>query len=53
MENSTCMYTASNGPIASRLGQHQDPQYIAVLLLEVFSVDGSSILREVCLIVVF
>lgn len=37
MENPTRIFTASKGPIAIRLGQQRDPQYIAVLLLEVLA----------------
>lgn len=44
MENSTCMFTASNGPIASRLGQNKAPQYISVLLLGASGVARSTIL---------
>lgn len=53
MENSTCMFTASNGPIATGLGQQYAPQYIAVLLLEASSVAKSTLLHKLCLIVVF
>lgn len=51
MEDSTCIFTVSHGPIANRLGLQQTPQYTVILLCEVLDMAKSTIVHEVCLIV--